>query len=102
MEIGRTFEINGQTYAIKKVTGDRVDASKIIGTGPAAHIQRGRPCKFTYRQVAEALGEVVPEVVPTPEAEDEWIPPVRQSSPEEIQSLIDSLDIPTDTTTDDW
>lgn len=102
MEIGRTFEINGQTYAIKKVAGDRVDASKIIGTGPAAHIQRGRPCKFTYRQVAEALGEIIQEATPTSEVENEWTPPVRQSSPEEMQAYINSLDIETGTTTDDW
>lgn len=102
MDIGRTFVINGQTYAIKQIKGDRIDASKIVGSGQAAHIQRGRPCKFTYKQVAEALGEVVSEVEPTVEVEDEWTPPVRQSSPEEMRALIDSMTIDTDTTTDDW
>lgn len=104
MEIGRTFEINGQLYSIKQIKGDRVDASKIIGSGPTAHIQRGRPCKFTYKQVAEALGETIPEQVDDVSSDsDEWTPPatLRESNPEAIRALIDSLGVQEDTS-DDW
>lgn len=106
MEIGRTFTVNGGNYVIKQITGDRIDASKIIGEGPASHIQRGRPCKFTYNQVAEALGYSVTITAPdtkteyseTPDDEEVIRPP---ADPEKIKALIESFG-DASSTLDDW
>lgn len=103
MEIGRTFEVNGLTYAIKKIAGDRVDASKFKN----GNLQRGRPCKFTYKQVAEALGEAVANTAPatqvTNSLEDEYEPIKRiPPDPEKIKALIESFGPEADSTLDDW
>lgn len=89
MEIGRTFVIDGVSYAIKKISGDRVDASKFKDGA----LQRGRPCKFTYKQVAEALGESVVEtevaVASNETAIEEWRE--TRSDPAKLQALIESF-----------
>jgi predicted RecB family nuclease len=104
MEIGRTFSIEDKNYVIKKITGDRVDASRIVGTGADAKIQRGRPCKFSYKQVADALGESVPETSQEPveneTAMDEWR--ATRSDPEKLRAVISSLGEDANITTDEW
>lgn len=102
MEIGRTFSIDGVQYAIKKITGDRVDASKFKN----GNLQRGRPCKFSYKQVAEALGEST-EAVSIPSGFEVYIgqedidEPIKSTpDPAKIKSLIDSLG--DDSSIDDW
>jgi hypothetical protein len=60
MELGKTFTSDGITYVIKKIDGEIIRASKMVGEGAQAKISRGQP-KIFSRKAVEVLFGVLDE-----------------------------------------
>ena len=90
MEIGSVFTLDGEQFAIRKITPNRVDASRMVADkNGVKKPSKGRPRAFSYATVVNALKNIEEETEETSESNE---PEVQETIPEPSEPEIDTED----------